>query len=322
MIRSFLFLVLLLFLMLPAMPVRAGATIAFGSSVGALNLTSAGVELDNRFVFEIGCFSPGFVPTAANTTEWITQWHAFPDGVAAYQTTALGAPFPADWQLNSFSGSVQILENPAPFTTGVPLYLWGFDRRTLSGKGEWILMTAPSWVCPDGQEINPAVSYAVSNASRAIVGRINQDGIEMQTSAVVLSGTPESLPDWRAWNFGAAASEPGQELAVWGNQADPDQDLLSNLIEYFLGSDPLAPDAGDPLSAPQPDAGGLVLHYRRSSLAREAKGGVEWSADLRQWTQAGLEEKIISSDATSVMVEARLASPPAGAAFFRLTAVE
>ena len=282
MIRSFPFLVLLLFLMLPAMPVRAGATIAFGSSVGALNLTSAGVELDNRFVFEIGCFSPGFVPTAANTTEWITQWHAFPDGVAAYQTTALGAPFPADWQLNSFSGSVQILENPAPFTTGVSLYLWGFDRRTLSGKGEWILMTAPSWVCPDGQEINPAVSYAVSNASRAIVGRINQDGIEMQTSAVVLSGTPESLADWRTWNFGAAASEPGQELAVWGNQADPDQDLLSNLIEYFLGSDPLAPDAGDPLSAPQPDAGGLVLHYRRSSLARDAKGGVEWSADLRQ----------------------------------------
>ena len=67
-------------------------------------------------------------------------------------------------------------------------------------------MTAPSWVCPDGQEINPAVSYAVSNTSRAIVGRINQDGIEMQASAVVLSGTPESLPDCRAWNFGAAAS--------------------------------------------------------------------------------------------------------------------
>lgn len=298
----------------------AGATIAFGSSVGAVNLTSSGGALDARFAFEIGCFTPGFTPTRSNTGEWIMHWQPFPQGTAKYRTDVLGSPFPADPRLNSFAGSVMLGSNPVPFTSGNPVYLWGFDRRTSAGKGEWILMTAPSWTCPDGASMNPAVSYAVADATTPILGAVNEDGVEMRTAAVALSGTQENLTQWKSRNFLSATADATLETGVYGSMADPDHDNVPNLMEFFLGTDPAWNEGTREFTGPFHDAGSLVLRYRRSVLTSGVTGGMEWSPDLRSWSRFGLAESVIDGDAASLLIEARLPAPAQGPAFFRLRA--
>jgi hypothetical protein len=42
------------------------------------------------------------------------------------------------------------------------------------------------------------------------------------------------------WRF----ADAGKEASVWGDRANPDGDLLPNLLEYLTGSNPLTPDSG------------------------------------------------------------------------------
>ena len=159
----------------------AGTVIAFGSSVGATNLTSAGAEMGDGFVFQLGTFEKGFVPAADNTGDWLGTWRPASDregdslegNTANYRTQLLGGAFPPDLRANSFSSSVHLDHNEPPFDLGGQLYIWGYDQRANPGAAEWILITDPSWVWPDGSGIHPATSYTVSNAAQVVVGEIN-----------------------------------------------------------------------------------------------------------------------------------------------------
>ncbi len=89
---------------------------------------------------------------------------------------------------------------------------------------------------------------------------------------------PETIASWQAFQFGSALLTPANEITLWGHQADPDGDGRSNLLEYALTSDPLAPDAG-PLATGQAN-GRLTITFTRNPLRKDLRCTVEVSPDL------------------------------------------
>jgi hypothetical protein len=183
---------------------RAGTTIAYGSTVGVTNLTSTGAPMSEGFVFQLGTFEGGFVPGPSNTDGWLGAWRPASDregeplegNSANYQTQLLGGAFPPGMRANCFTGSVTLDHNEPPFDLGGQLYIWGYDQRVSAGAAEWILITDPSWRWPDGSSNLPAISYAVSGASVVVLGDINGDGYEMRSAAVTVPASSASLSGW------------------------------------------------------------------------------------------------------------------------------
>ena len=114
----------------------------------------------------------------------------------------------------------------------------------------------------------------------------DSDGQSVSASLVVtVSG--DAVEEWRDANFSAADLEdPAKEATLWGNSANPDEDLWSNDFEFFFGTDPNSFDEGYPLTYDAPKVGVdgfAVLEFERSKAVPAGAGVVEGSGDLSQW---------------------------------------
>jgi hypothetical protein len=84
--------------------------------------------------------------------------------------------------------------------------------------------------------------------------------------------------------------------------ADPEGDGLQNLLEYALGQNPLAADAGQDASGNSPyavsvGAGSTVsLTYNKLKAATDVTYVVEQSTDLLTWTTASPSNQILSDN--------------------------
>lgn len=101
-----------------------------------------------------------------------------------------------------------------------------------------------------------------------------------------------SLAAWQAGYFSAAdRANPALEATVWGEQADPDGDGLSNLLEFALNLIPTKSDAGSGVLAPflRSDGGTarLALAISRRTDAAGLTYTLEASEDLVNWTVIG-----------------------------------
>lgn len=101
-----------------------------------------------------------------------------------------------------------------------------------------------------------------------------------------------SLAAWQAGHFSAAdRANPALEATVWGEQADPDGDGLSNLLEFALNLIPTKSDAGSGVLAPflRSDGGTarLALAISRRTDAAGLTYTLEASEDLVNWTVIG-----------------------------------
>jgi len=284
----------------------AGTSVNFGSTVAATNEKSTGEELTSDFRFQLGTFAGEFQPTATNTDEWLAAWRPASDATGQplegstvnYQKQELGDPFPAGMRAESFSGSVTLQHNEPPFDLGGRLYIWGYDQRTMPGSAEWILVTDPMWVWPDGSSNLPAVNYAVPDASQAILGTINQSGVEMKTAPVTVPGSVVGIYEgWLAQNFSASDLEnPSLSSAVWGELADPDADGIANLLEFYTGRDPNLYEPTDLVSQPVIQDGEVHVHFQISPSATGVTGAIEWSDNLQDWSREGLTEALLVED--------------------------
>ena len=110
-------------------------------------------------------------------------------------------------------------------------------------------------------------------------------------------------PDWIDEKFGK-----GRNLAaIAGDNADPDGDGVVNLLEYFMGLDPLLQDATNVMSVEyDEDANALVCTYLRSKTAADVRGGVEASSDGTTWDTEGITRKVIEDLGHAFVVEARV----------------
>jgi hypothetical protein len=114
---------------------------------------STGVGLDNTFIFEIGAFNAGFMPTQANLNDWRSNWQVFDradyngieepvdDGIFGYFTGTAR-------MLDDGRSSSSFMTPSAPSFEGLSGYLWVRKGDDPIAGSEWILTRADDWVFP------------------------------------------------------------------------------------------------------------------------------------------------------------------------------
>jgi hypothetical protein len=141
----------------------AAVTIVWDGEVGATALQSDGVSgWTSDYVVDLGVFTSGFTPTVANLGDWGANWLSL--GTASYSPAPGG-----DVTAANFSGSV-VLEDNSLFDAGSQVYMWVRNSLTISGYGEWMLVTddaasaGDDWLIPDttfSDQTTPAVTWSM-----------------------------------------------------------------------------------------------------------------------------------------------------------------
>lgn len=161
------------------------STLQWGSSFNDTLLTSTGQTLDASFLFEIGAFANGFVPTYENTSLWQANWKVFDQAVA---------PAGSGWNVSQqfFVGTAEHLPNGTSdslaasplsvFGQGETAYLWVYNSKAIVPGSEWALVTDSSllgnvanpWVFPDPNDpVGTSYNWQLLDADTAIIGGVN-----------------------------------------------------------------------------------------------------------------------------------------------------
>ena len=124
---------------------------------------------------------------------------------------------------------------------------------------------------------------------------------------IALTGTGRvPVESWRLANFGISES-----TGTAANDADPDGDGLSNLIEYGFGMNPNVPDNHQLTCQKSGDS--LALVYPRNLAATDLMFVIEGSSDLGvavPWLTVAVDEEILGTTAGIQQVKATLVFPP------------
>jgi hypothetical protein len=169
------------------------STINWSSEVNSILVTSTNVELGTSFSFEIGTFSPGFIPTFHNTNQWEANWMVFDRAFDPTPENELDGD-PEGWNTidNFFVGASEHLVTGtsdslhttpgAVFNQGTVAYLWVYNSKSIVPSSEWALVTdsaltgdtGNNWIFPDPND-PPGTSYEwkLGDADLAIVGAVN-----------------------------------------------------------------------------------------------------------------------------------------------------
>jgi endo-1,4-beta-xylanase len=113
------------------------------------------------------------------------------------------------------------------------------------------------------------------------------DGVRTTTNAFTLTVTGTAIQTWRMQNFGTTANS-----STAADNADPDNDGISNLLEYATKMNPSASDTVQQSAAKN----GSVLDfiYTKSIAATDVTYSVEWSDTLgNDWTTASVSAPTI-----------------------------
>ena len=146
-------------------------------------------------------------------------------------------------------------------------------------------------------------------------------GFDLDAVAVHhIAATPAAgYAAWKNANFTAAQLA---DTAFSGDAADPDGDGRANLLEYALGSSPVAADTGVNPPALTLADGHLALAWLQPEGRDDLAYAAEWSSDLATWYSSAdyVTAQPPVSTAGGVLASARAVAPlsPAGAQFLRL----
>ena len=98
---------------------------------------------------------------------------------------------------------------------------------------------------------------------------------------------------------------PSLEKVLWGQSADPDNDSLTNAMELFFGTDPNSPD-NESMVRFSRNKKSLSLIFPRSKIVPDGFYGVEWSTNLKNWSNSGLSFKILDKKNSYDLIEASI----------------
>ncbi len=124
--------------------------------------------------------------------------------------------------------------------------------------------------------------------------------VSYKPTAAEVCVVPPPFPGWQYAHFGGST-----DPAIVGETADPDADGLPNLLEYALGSNPLAPETTDnPAVFIKEEVGDMMtwsylcMTYRQPVAASAVELIPEISNDLTTWG-SGLSSLEVRSDTIS-----------------------
>ena len=160
--------------------------ISWGSQPFDSLFDSTGTALDASFVFEIGSFANGFVPTYENMVYWEANWKPFDRAVngdgwnpgASYFNSISNLKADGTPQFSPVAPAFTFAENEVG-------YMWIYDSLSFEPTSEWALITntsgdfnaADDWLFPDpADQSNPQnVYFTLVNASEIVVGGLNNN---------------------------------------------------------------------------------------------------------------------------------------------------
>lgn len=265
----------------------AGAeTLNWYSPPNRTNHDSAGAPMNSAYQFQLGVFTSGFVPTAANVGQWDTYW------VPAQST-------PYNATTKAFESNFTVASNAAPFTVGAKAYVRG--RRTGTANDEWILFRHTSWTWPAPNPMNPfPVEWSAASANEVILGSINPAGSPFLMKSVAVT----SYAQWRT-------SQLAGEMLAAPND-DPDHDGSSNLLEFIFGTSPT--QAGAPTANPSSFLEISGQRFLQIAIPRLqyhlAMVSVEVSGDLVNWNSGNSYTAEISNTPEVIVVRDLAPSGP------------
>ncbi|MEO5912995.1 MAG: autotransporter-associated beta strand repeat-containing protein [Luteolibacter sp.] len=120
-------------------------------------------------------------------------------------------------------------------------------------------------------------------------------------SSISIVWTPTTtFTAWQSSFFGGDAGDP--EIA--GKTADPDHDGIANLVEYGLGTSPLA--ANPPGIDSYFDEDHFSMSYSLSKTAIGITVEPVWSTDFLHWSGEGIFEETVTEGSSTRTIEARV----------------
>ena len=234
-------------------------------------------------------------------------WNASGGGTIAtdgiYTATSAGGPYVISATSDTFSGTSSITVTPAAATITLGNLAQDFDGTARSVS----ITTSPAGLATivtyDGSTTAPTAvgTYAVE----ANITDPNHQG--SSSGQLVISGV--IFTEWKDTEFTPEQITAGESDPT----ADPDNDGLSNLAEYALGSDPNAATLPPTTTM---EGGFLTLTFERPLDLTDVNYQAQLSNTLHvaEWSPLTLE--VMSQTATTETVRARTAIPETGNALF------
>jgi hypothetical protein len=218
--------------------------------------------------------------------------------------------------------------NPYTAVVGSPFSL--AITATDKDVGDFVTVTVidkPTWLAlnPTGNGTaslvgTPSEGNVGSHTMTLTASDGNVDGsveLEITIDVSAVSGATITMEDWRKKYFG---KDLDGDISFSADLANPDMDGLTNLLEYYMGLDPLTADDGDALSLRLNEAGThLICGYPRSKSVIDATGAVEWSADGAPGSSEGVTENVIGDLGGAWLMEARVPTDGAPSRIVRIT---
>jgi len=304
-----------------------------------LQFTTFGAEIDySSILFRYGPdFGSSLAPTTAAPTataegevSYLAQWDLSGLG-------GLNEPFRISFDASGTSVSLAAaridisdtfndVSPPPPILQNQPEYLAYAGEPVaiqLEATGDPFVYSAtglPSWLSLNNSTglISGSVPEGTSGEFVFTVTAFNgqnSDPLQLSLTTVI----PQSYSEWTA----ATALDPADSAT----SADPDGDRLTNIEEYFYGSDPLAADAPGAIQSlayvrepGQPDRLVLSFHWNRRAVEVSAQlesAGIDFAwvsdapgAELSFFTDGTAEASLITEDSDSGFLRLTLSLQP------------
>jgi len=215
----------------------------------------------------------------------------------------------------------QIAQRDSLFTFTVPLGT--FDDPDVAEVLIYSAATAPSSALPVWLSFDPITrtfsgTPGVSNMGPVSIAlKVTDEDDETATDVFVINvSATGALELWRIAHFGIAlVSDPSKESSVWGDNADPDGDGITNYQEYLNGTDPLGAGSAPPLLLTilrDPLTGIVRLKYLKRSDDSHLVYTLEGSIDGTGWVPAAPQiasESVVPVDASFAEVTCVVLNP-------------
>jgi hypothetical protein len=239
----------------------------------SVNLTEGGQVMGAEFVFELGVFKGGFIPTSENRSDWAVNW--VPAQRVPYHSVNR-------W----YTSSYYVTENTPDFAINTPAWVWGFSGGPESG--EWLLLGSQSWKWPQASASSPlSLTWKASDADTVLIGSVG--GSSLLRSAKVRGVVPPTTTwaQWQAQHLGQSNGNPIEDLN--GNS-------IPDIFEFASGLE----KAGQLKIVST--ANGFELRIPRR-VDRPAAFNIEVSYDLKDWYSGSELIRLLRSDNSELVFE-------------------